>query len=290
MASLLLRARPSTLRLHAHAAAFSSSTTASSTRSAQPVSLVAAASRGLGLEFTRQLLYKHPESSVVATCRTPDSAQNLKALKEEHPSRLTILQLDVTNESTVQDAAKRISDEFGRLDLLINTAGILHIPNVMQPETSLDKVDPENLLHAYRTNAVGPIIVAKHMVPLLKLGRGEGTGRDAAVIANISARIGSILDNQLGGWYAYRASKAALNQLTRTLGVECLRRKDPIICVSLHPGTVDTDLSRPYSRSVSREKLFSPEMSVGKLIEIIDSLKMEDSAKFFAYDRQEIPW
>lgn len=260
------------------------------TRYAHPVSLVAGASRGLGLEFTRQLLSKHPESVVVATCRNPDSSDNLASLKEQHPSRLTVLRLDVTEENTIEAVAKEIMDKFGRLDLSLTTVGVLHIPDGMQPEAGLDNVERANLLHAYRINAVGPIIIAKHVMPLLKLGMGEGTGRGGAVLANITCKVGSIHDNRLGGWYAYRASKAGLNQFTRTLGVECLRRKDPVICVTLHPGAVETELSKPYSRNIPEESLFTPETSVEKLLAVIDSLKMEDAAKFFAYNRQEIPW
>lgn len=264
--------------------------TASPTCFPQPVSLVNGASRGLGLELTRQLLAKHPESPVVATCRTPDSADNLAALKEQYPSQLTVLRLDVTEEDTMQVVAKEISDKFGRLDLLVTTAGVLHIPDVMQPEPKLVNVDPENLMRAYRINAVGPILVAKHMMPLLKSGKGEGTGREGAVVANITCKVASLRDNLLGGWYSYRTSKASLNQFTKTLAVECQRRKEPVISVVIHPGFVDTELSKPYQRNIPPEKLFTPETSAEKLLEILDSLKMEDTGKFFSYNRQEIPW
>ncbi|KAH7285132.1 hypothetical protein KP509_33G015000 [Ceratopteris richardii] len=143
---------------------------------------------------------------------------------------------------------------------------------------------------SFRINAVGPATVAKHLLPLLKFGQGEGTGRGGAVLVHLSAKIGSIYDNRLGGWYSFRASKAGLNQLTRTIGVECLRLKLPVITVLLHPGTVDTDHSKPYSRNVSPEHLFTPASSVEKLLDIIDSLKPEDCAKFLNYDRQELPW
>ncbi|CAO2823178.1 unnamed protein product [Amaranthus hypochondriacus] len=127
------------------------------------------------------------------------------------------------------------------------------------------------------------------MWPLLKVGGGAGT-RNAAVVANLSARVGSIGDNNLGGWHSYRASKAALNQLTKTVSVEMARKKDPIICLLLHPGTVDTDLSRPFQRNVPREKLFTKEFSVNKLLSIIDGANIHDNGKFFAWDGQEIPW
>ncbi|KAH9794760.1 NAD(P)-binding Rossmann-fold superfamily protein [Citrus sinensis] len=143
---------------------------------------------------------------------------------------------------------------------------------------------------AYEVNAVGPILVIKqHMSPLLKVG-GSGIERDVAVVANLSARVGSIGDNRLGGWHSYRASKAALNQLTKSVSVEFGRKKDPVICILLHPGTVDTDLSRPFQRNVPEGKLFTKEFSVQKLLNIINNVKSHDNGKFFAWDGQEIPW
>lgn len=147
-----------------------------------------------------------------------------------------------------------------------------------------------SLLLAYEVNAVGPILVTKHMWPLLKVGGGSGTEREVAVVASLSARVGSIGDNRLGGWHSYRASKAALNQLTKTMSVEFARKKDPLICLLLHPGTVDTDLSRPFQRNVPEDKLFSKEVSVQKLLSIINNAKSSDNGKFFAWDGSEIPW
>eukprot|EP00250_Pteridium_aquilinum_P002255 c12452_g1_i2 orf=549-1724(-) len=256
----------------------------------KPVTMVAGASRGLGLEFTRQILAKYSEGPVIATCRNPDSAENLLALKDQYPSRLTVMKLDVTDEMTVKVVAREIYDKYGRLDLYVNTVGVLHIPDVMTPERKIDQFNRDSAMLAFKINAVGPAIVAKHMLPLLKFGQGEGTGRGGAVLAHLSAKVGSIYDNRLGGWYSYRASKAGLNQLTRTIGVECLRLKLPVITILLHPGTVDTDLSKPFSRNVSPEHLFTPAASVEKLLDVIDSLKPEDCAKFLNYDRQELPW
>ncbi|XP_071921189.1 uncharacterized protein [Coffea arabica] len=188
------------------------------------------------------------------------------------------------------ETANAVRNKYGSLNLLINTSGILSIPDVLHPETTLSKVQQSSLLLAYEVNAVGPILVTKHMWPLLKVGGGSGTEREVAVVANLSARVGSIGDNRLGGWHSYRASKAALNQLTKTMCVEFARRKDPLICLLLHPGTVDTDLSRPFQRNVPEDKLFSKEFSVQKLLSIINSAKNPDNGKFFAWDGSEIPW
>ncbi|XP_030966074.1 uncharacterized protein LOC115986861 isoform X1 [Quercus lobata] len=255
------------------------------------VSMVQGASRGIGLEFVKQLLEKNEKGHVVATCRNPDAASRLLHLKNRFAERLSILPLDLTIESTIEASAKSIRERFGSLNLLINASGILSIPDVLQPETTLTKVEKSSLLLAYEINAVGPIMVIKqHMWPLLKVGGGSGTERDVAVVANLSARVGSIGDNHLGGWHSYRSSKTALNQLTKTVSVEFARKKDPIICILLHPGTVDTDLSRPFQRNVPEGKLFTKEFSVQKLLGIINNAKRHDNGKFFAWDGQEIPW
>ncbi|XP_065022484.1 uncharacterized protein LOC135648594 isoform X1 [Musa acuminata AAA Group] len=254
------------------------------------VSMVQGASRGIGLEFVRQLLEKNDKGHVIATCRNPDGATGLLDLKKKFMERLNLLQLDVTKESTIEAAATSVRESYGSLNLLINASGILSIPDVLQPETTLTKVEKSSLLLAYEVNAIGPILVIKHMWPLLKVGGGSGTERKHAVVASLSARVGSIGDNGLGGWHSYRASKTALNQLTKTISVEFARKKDPIVCILLHPGTVDTDLSRPFQRNVPKGKLFTKELSVQNLLSIIDNAKSSDNGKFFAWDGQEIPW
>ncbi|CAM8940128.1 unnamed protein product [Rhodiola kirilowii] len=239
------------------------------------------ASRGIGLAFTRQLLQNKvnghpPPDSFISKINTPTDS--------------IFLPLDLTDETTIQESAEFVMDRFGSLNLLVNASGILSIPNVMQPETTLSKVEKSSLQLAYEVNAVGPILVIKHMWPLLKAGGGSGTDTDLAVAANLSARVGSIGDNRLGGWHSYRASKAALNQLTKTVAVEFARKKDPIICLLLHPGTVDTDLSKPFQKNVPEGKLFTKEFSVQQLLQIINNAKRHDNGKFFAWDGTEIPW
>ncbi|KAK2979418.1 hypothetical protein RJ640_016330 [Escallonia rubra] len=245
----------------------------------------------------KQLLEKNDKGQVVATCRNPTGATGLLELKKRFSERLDIQTLDLAVESTIEDSARSIAERYGSLNLLINASGVLSIPDVLQPETTLNKVQRSSLLRAYDINAVGPILVIKHMWPLLKVGGGSGTEREVAVIANLSARVGSIGDNRLGGWHSYRSSKTALNQcmvssevLTKTVSVELARKKDPIICLLMHPGTVDTDLSRPFQRNVAEGKLFTREFSVQKLLSIINNAKSHDNGKFLAWDGQEIPW
>lgn len=253
------------------------------------VSMVQGASRGIGLEFVKQLLEKDEKGHVVATCRNPSGASGLIELKNKFLERLSIQPLDLMVENTMEAAANTIREQYGSLDLLVNASGILSIPDVLQPETTLSKVERPSLLLAYEINAVGPLLVTKHMWPLLKGGGSYGTEKDLAVVANLSARVGSIGDNNLGGWHSYRASKTALNQLTKNASLEFARRKDKIVCILLHPGTVDTNLSKPFQRNVPPGKLFTKEFSVQKLLHIINNVKNHDNGKFFAWDGQEIP-
>ncbi|CAH1783929.1 unnamed protein product [Owenia fusiformis] len=255
--------------------------------------LVQGASRGLGLQFCRHILERSPSAAVVATCRNPEEATQLKLLKSSYPNNLRILQIDVTREDHVQLAAASVKDDLGSLDLLINSAGILHPSK--RGETSLKDVTAHGLEATFRTNTLGPMIMAKYFSPLLLKGQGAFglTDRDKphkGIIVNISAKVGSITDNGLGGWYSYRLSKTALNMATKNLSIELGRGKNKVICVSFHPGTVDSDLSRPYHKGVPEGKLFSVEHSVNLLMNNINNLKLENSGQFLNWDGTQLPY
>ncbi|XP_069467421.1 C-signal-like isoform X2 [Ambystoma mexicanum] len=261
---------------------------------APSVALVQGASRGLGLAFCRALL-SGGAGLVFAGCRDPTSAPHLEVLRQEYPERLSVLRLDVTQEENVKQAVKVMSSGFGKLDLVINAAGILHPSG--RGETCLKDVSPEGLASTWSTNTIGPLLVAKHCSPLLLKGTGafgyqfsDQSKQHSAILVNITAKVGSIGDNALGGWYSYRMSKAALNMATKNLSLELGRGNRKVVCVSLHPGTVDTDLSRPYHRNIPTEKLFTPEHSVNCLMKIIENLSLEKTGKFISWDGTELPW
>ncbi|MCC5860865.1 MAG: SDR family oxidoreductase [Gammaproteobacteria bacterium] len=242
--------------------------------------LVQGASRGLGREFVRQLLHCPDVGRVWAGCRQPEAL----ALPADTPTGgLRPLRLDITDEGGVAAAAEDVARETDTLSLIINVAGILHTPEGMCPERRLAEVEPANMVLSYQVNALGPLLVAKHFAALLPR-------RERAVFASLSARVGSIGDNHLGGWYAYRAAKAAQNMLTRNLSVELPRRHRGVLCIALHPGTVDTDLSAPFQGNVPAERLFSRERAVTQLLEIINGLGADDQGRFIAWDGQTIPW
>ena len=199
------------------------------------------------------------------------------ALAEEDADvvRLSRPDLDLTDEATIAAAAARV----GTPELVIVATGMLHRDGC-GPEKSIRELDPAWLAEQYAVNAIGPAIVAKHFLPVM-----PRTGR--SVFAVLSARVGSIGDNRLGGWYGYRAAKAALNQLVRTLSIEDKRRNDRGIVVALHPGTVDTRLSQPFRQS--GRDLFRPDRAAVQLLDVIDGLKAADSGRHFAWDGAEIP-
>jgi NAD(P)-dependent dehydrogenase (short-subunit alcohol dehydrogenase family) len=246
--------------------------------------LIQGASRGIGLEFVRQCLAESRGGQVVATCRSPANATELAALANTAAGRLTVLALDVTAEASIAAAAAATARTVPRLHLVVNCAGVLHEAACgLRPEKRLADVRPESQARAFAVNAIGPLLVARHFEPLL-------AHADRAVFASLSARVGSIEDNRLGGWYAYRASKAAQNMYTRTLAVEWARSRRNVICVALHPGTTDTDLSRPFQGNVPEGKLFDVKRTVSQLLEVINRLGPDDSGQFLAWDGERIPW
>lgn len=240
--------------------------------------MIQGASRGLGLELARQLL--EGGHRVYATCRAPARAERLAALAEGSAGRLRVARLDVTDEASVEEAAHRAPE---RLDLLMNVAGILHEGDAVAPEKKLDHVEPAALHRVFAVNAIGPLLVAKHFAD--KLLHGE-----RAVLANLSARVGSIGDNRLGGWYGYRGSKAAQNMFTKGLSIELGRKSRALIVLALHPGTVDTDLSSPFQRNVPEGKLFGVERAARQLLDVIAKATPEDTGRFFAWDGAPIEW
>jgi NAD(P)-dependent dehydrogenase (short-subunit alcohol dehydrogenase family) len=196
--------------------------------------------------------------------------------------RLTVLRVDVTDEPGIERAMADIAALSPRLDLVINTAGVLHDEGGLRPERRLQDVQPDQLLRAFDVNALGTLRLARGAERLLRAS-------PSARFVSLSARVGSIGDNRLGGWYAYRASKAALNMLMRTLSIEWSRLRPPIVCAVLHPGTVDTPLSAPFTAN-RRSRVFSPAEAAANLLGVIAGLSPARNGEFLAWDGTAIPW
>lgn len=195
-------------------------------------------------------------------------------------SRGGSLALELESEESIRGLATEVSASGMPLRLIFDATGFLH-DETFRPERSWRHLELPHLEKAFRINAVGPALLMKHLLPLLpRCGK--------AVFATLSARVGSIGDNGYGGWYAYRASKAALNQLVRTASIELDRKWPEAICVALHPGTVDTTLTEPFSKQGL--KVRSPEEAASDLLTVIDGLSAACNGAFLDYRGEELPW
>jgi NAD(P)-dependent dehydrogenase (short-subunit alcohol dehydrogenase family) len=185
--------------------------------------------------------------------------------------------LDITDERSLAEAASRISR--APVHLIICATGVLTIGDA-GPEKSLRQIAPDIMLEQFRINAVGPALVAKHFLPVLDR-------RSRALAAFLSARVGSITDNRLGGWISYRSSKAALNQIVRTAAIEISRTHPETVVVAVHPGTVETSLSMPYSQG---HPTIPPTVAARNILKTLDGLEPNQTGSFVAYDGSSIDW
>ncbi len=242
--------------------------------------LVVGASRGIGLGFVRSLLGDERVRRIYGTFRQPTTARDLLALQSDE--RLSCLKVDVTDESQIASALQQVRDQSRVVHLAVYCVGILH-EGELSPEKSLRDLDAEKLLYSFHVNSIGAALTAKHLAPLF--------GRDTpSLFASISAKVGSIGDNRLGGWYGYRASKAALNMFVKTIAIEYRRRCPKTIVVALHPGTTDTRLSKPFQANVPETQLSSVEETVHLLSGVMAQLELKDSGEFYSWDGSRLPW
>jgi NAD(P)-dependent dehydrogenase (short-subunit alcohol dehydrogenase family) len=234
--------------------------------------VVFGASGGIGAALVAQLAASGDHARVHAGARRPPA-----------PSPgIAPFAFDLEDEASIAAAAQAIAAE-GPPALVIVATWVLSAPGGPGPEKSWRAIDPAAMARLFALNTIGPATIARHFLPLL-----PREGR--CVFAALSARVGSIGDNALGGWHSYRASKAALNMLVRNFAIELAARNRDAIAVALHPGTVDTALSRPFQRGVPAERLFAPEVSAAHLLRVIEGLGPSDSGGLFAWDGQRIPY
>ena len=227
-----------------------------------------------GSAFVRSLAEGSKVATVFATSRN------------EHWCRQDVVgvrkvPVDLTNEDSLKRLATMVKEEKLPLRLVINCTGLLH-DDSLQPERSWRELNAEHMARSFQINTIGVGLTIKHIVPLIPR-------RGRSVFVSLSARVGSIGDNRLGGWYSYRASKAAQNKIIKCAAIEATSRKPDLIMATLHPGTVATDLSEPFRKRISHE-VFSAEDCCSKLSAVIAKLKTADSGGHFAWDGSPIPW
>jgi NAD(P)-dependent dehydrogenase (short-subunit alcohol dehydrogenase family) len=220
--------------------------------------LVIGASGGIGSAVARQLEMDGNCRKVVRLSRREDG-------------------LDLTDEDSILRAAEALKTE--EFDLIFCATGALTIDGV-GPEKSIRQISQASMMAQFAVNAVGPALVLKHFVPLLAKKR-------RVIFALLSARVGSIGDNALGGWISYRSSKAALNQIVHTAAIEIFRMNPSSLIVAVHPGTVSTSLSEPFSSGHARSE---PDEAASRILRMLDGLKPGDTGKFYAYDGTSILW
>lgn len=195
---------------------------------------------------------------------------------------LTRADIDICDEAALAALAERLKAD-APYHLIINATGLLHDEAAgIQPEKALKQINAKAMAHVLAVNAIAPALIAKYFLPLM--ARDE-----KAVMAHLSARVGSISDNRMGGWTSYRAAKAAQNMVVKNAAIETARRDKQKIIIGLHPGTVDSPLSAPFQGNVADDKLFSPAQSAAYLLAVIDGLQADDSGKVFAWDGQAVP-
>ncbi len=219
------------------------------------------ASGAIGNAFKDLISKKYPNASMFAFSRNSDH------------------RIDYHSEESISEAANIASAE-KPLDLVIVAIGILHDED-LKPEKSLRDLSAEKFQRIFAVNTVAPALIAKYF--LEKMNKNE-----TSIFAALSARVGSISDNSMGGWYAYRSSKAALNMIIKNASIEIGRVNKKSIIVGIHPGTVDSHLSEPFQANVADGKLFTPEYSASKLLDVLENLTREQTGKCFAWDGLEI--
>ena len=232
--------------------------------------IVIGASGGIGSGFVETLAAHERVKDVFALSRTGAGPRG---------NKIKPLTFDFSNEENIKAGAE-VLRETGKFDLIVLATGLLH-GNGISPEKSIRDLSYDGFAKSFAANVAGPAMTAKYFLPLLR--------RDSkTVFTALSARVGSISDNRIGGWYAYRAAKAALNMVLKTLSIEHGRRFKQSIIIGLHPGTVDTELSKPFQGNVPEGKLFTREYSTGKMLEVIDEVSVENTGDLMAWDGQRV--
>ena len=253
-----------------------------------PFVLITPASRGLSLALVKHYL-RNTKLPVYATHRSgsPNSVREaiLAGFPSEDPSRLNLLKLELTSEESISSAADELAKNLPDKDAYIHTA--FSTGGILYPERRPQDLDASNILETFQVNVISHLLLIKHFSRFLPKPN-QMQGDKPAKWVHVSARVGSVSDNRLGGWYSYRASKSALNQVIRTFDLHLQAKKTPAICVGVHPGTVKTDFSKDFWGGVPKEKLFEPEYAAEKLYGVVEGLKTDQRGRIWDWAGKEV--
>ena len=257
-----------------------------------PFALVCPSTRGLSLALTRRLLCS-TNLPVYATYRSgsPSAVAKdiLSPLKNVDETRLNMIPLDLTHEDSIAAAARQLSDSLPRdkeayLHTAFMTGGVLHV------EKRPADLDASILQQTFQINVISHLLLIKHFARFLP--KAHSVAADEGRLAkwvHITARLGSVTDNKRGGWYSYRASKAALNQVIKTFDRQLQQTNSHAMCVGIHPGTVKTDLSRPFWTSVAKGFLFKPDFAAERIVETVEQLELGARGSVWDWSGKLVP-
>jgi NAD(P)-dependent dehydrogenase (short-subunit alcohol dehydrogenase family) len=243
--------------------------------------IIFGAGHGIGFALVQYLHQNYPRIQVFATYRKKEKAQELIELSAIESQSIKVFQISPTEETQVADLAQKLKDEKIKFDCIINTIGILHTEDV-KPEKSIKDFDPKSFLEVISVNTIITALIGKHFQNLL-ISNGP-----SAFVA-LSAKIGSIGDNRLGGWHSYRASKAALNMILKNISLEFEKKRLKCLVLPIHPGTTHTELSAPYAKNTSYQ-VHSPLRTAENILDVINNRSIQDTGHFYSWDKQEIDW
>jgi NAD(P)-dependent dehydrogenase (short-subunit alcohol dehydrogenase family) len=243
--------------------------------------VVIGAGHGIGASLVKKILEQNVHARVFATYNNADKNQPLLELKQEAGDRLEISQIDPTSEIQVQKFRESVESYVSKVELLINSVGFLH-EGETGPERSLRDVSSESLKKYFEVNSIPQLIVAKEFHSLFRHS-------EPSCMVAVSAKVGSIEDNSLGGWYGYRASKAALNMFVKGVALEYKRRGCKSLVLSIHPGTTVTELSKPFTEN-THYQLHSPDETAENILKVVNNKSLEMTGRFYSWDGKEIPW
>ncbi len=248
--------------------------------------LVCGASSGIGLALVSKICQFSTSGKVLATHRPTSTLTPLKTLKNQYPEKLELISLQATEPADYVRLQERIQQWQQPLDYCINAIGLLHDKDLeIFPERKLDEFQAEAFQRVIATNVTPTVLLAKHLIESLRAS-------EAPTLVAVSAKVGSIADNRMGGWYSYRISKTALNMAIKNIAIELGRYNSKACVLALHPGTTDTKLSEPFMESAKKKyKIHSPEDTADNLLTVIETARQKkDSGAFYSWDGTQLPW
>ncbi|MCI5072365.1 SDR family NAD(P)-dependent oxidoreductase [bacterium] len=247
------------------------------------VVLVLGANRGIGLGIVKNLIKDKANFRIYASYRSEERSKELLTLAQQHSKQLKCIVFDAIQESDYRQLYENVASNSERIDLCINCIGILDDGTTF-PERKIEDLSQASLMQAYLHNTVPTLLLAKHLKSLLF------KSEQPKLIA-VSAKVGSISDNRLGGWYSYRLSKTALNMAIKNISIEFKRRHQDSIVVAIHPGTTETDLSKPFIKNAAKKYIIhQPQQTGDHILKIIEGLSPNETGSFFSWDGSLIPW